>query len=98
MSSPSYLLYDTETYRLFEGSYVTFDTNNFPLLDLLLAGETHTADKQVDVDGWRIAANTLIASADDVDLAHWLRGSYVVPGRDGEAGLADPGDDDDRTG
>ena len=27
----------------------------------------------------------------DVDLARWLRGDYVVPGRDGEAeGLPDP--------
>ena len=78
MSSPSYLLYDIETYRLFEGSYVTFDTNNFPLLDLLLAGETHTADKQVDIDGWRIAANTLIESANDFDLAHWCSGKQLV--------------------
>ena len=23
----------------------------------------------------------------DIDLARWLRGDYVVPGRDGEAGL-----------
>lgn len=28
----------------------------------------------------------------DVDLARWLRGSYVVPGRDGEAAVGDPDD------
>lgn len=37
----------------------------------------------------------------DIDLAHWLRGDYVVPGRDGEAGEQpgmgpDLGDETDR--
>jgi uncharacterized protein len=34
----------------------------------------------------------------DVDLARWLRGDYVVPGRDGEAAdRLDPGDGGNRT-
>jgi hypothetical protein len=78
MSSPSYLLYDLESYRIFEGTYVTFDTENFPLLDMQLAGEAHTADKQIDIDGWRVAANTLIDSADDITLAHWCAGKQLV--------------------
>lgn len=31
----------------------------------------------------------------DVDLARWLRGDYLVPGRDGEA--LEPGAPDDET-
>lgn len=41
-------------------------------MNLLLAGETHTADKQINVDGWRLsAANTMIQDADDFTLVHW---------------------------
>ena len=78
LDTPSYLLYDIDGHHLFEGTYVTFDETNFPLMDLLLAGETHTADKQIDVDGWRVSANTSIQEADDFTLAHWCAGKQIL--------------------
>lgn len=91
LDTPSYLLYDIDGHHLFEGTYVTFDETNFPLMDLLLAGETHTADKQIDVDGWRVSANTSIQEADDFTLAHWCADSYSCVGfrrQDGKGSIA----------
>ncbi len=34
----------------------------------------------------------------DVDLNRWLKGAYVVPGRDGEAAGVAPADSDDDEG
>ena len=78
LDTPSYLLYDIDGHHFFEGTYVTIDERNFPLMDLLLAGETHTADKQIDVDGWRVSANTTIQDADDFTLAHWCAGKQIL--------------------
>ena len=77
-TSPSYLLYDLDTHKIYEGSYVTFDERNFPLLSMLLAGEISTADRAIDIDGWRVCANNTIEDADDAALANWCVGKQIL--------------------
>jgi hypothetical protein len=75
--SASYILYDHETNKTHEGSHMRFDEDNFPLLDLLRAGELHPSDKTLDVDGWRSPATLKIDEATDEELAAFCTGKQV---------------------
>jgi hypothetical protein len=75
--SASYILYDHETNKTHEGSNMRFDECNFPLLDLLRAGEVHPSDKTLDVDGWRSPAMLKIGEATDEQLAAFCTGKQV---------------------
>jgi len=75
--SASYILYDHETSKTHEGSHMTFDEANFPLLDLLRAGEAHPSDKTLDVGGWRSPATLKVEESTDEELAAFCTGKQV---------------------
>ena len=78
MTSPSYLLFDLDTQRIYEGSYARFEEDVFPLREIALAGEALPSDYVVNVDDWRGVADLPPDEVSDADFARFVSNKGVV--------------------
>jgi hypothetical protein len=76
-NTSGYLVYHPDTDTVLTYGYTKYDTNKFPMRDMLLAGELHSKDGSIDPDGWRQHAIKAVQDIDDSSCANFLSGKQV---------------------
>ena len=68
-NGPSYLMYDIDANKVVKVGYAKFNINNFPLKNMLIAGQRLLPDASVDPDGVRRGLSRTVDDLSDAELA-----------------------------
>jgi hypothetical protein len=68
-NGPSYLMYEPDKHKVLKVGYAKFNVNNFPLKNMLIAGQRLLPDASVDPDGVRSLLSHTMEELTDKQLA-----------------------------
>ena len=75
---PSYLMYDLDKNRVLKVGYATFDVHNFPLKNMLLAGQAFPKTAAIDAHSWRKSAFLCLDELPDEELVEFCSGVQMI--------------------
>jgi hypothetical protein len=83
---PSYLMYDLDQNRVLKVGYATFDVHNFPLKNMLLAGQAFPKTAAIDAHSWRKSAFLCLDELPDEELVELMQEAITTSRSDATLG------------